>query len=57
MWLMLQQNEPDDFVCSTGVSHTVRDLVEYVFDKLDLDWKNKVPFRYDKYFKGKILIS
>ena len=42
MWLMLQQNEPDDFVCSTGVSHTVKDLVEYVFDKLDLDWKNYI---------------
>ena len=38
MWLMLQQDEPDDFVCSTGVSHTVQDLVEYVFNKLDLDW-------------------
>jgi GDPmannose 4,6-dehydratase len=42
MWLMLQQDEPDDFVCSTGVSHTVQDLVEYVFDKLDLDWKKYV---------------
>ena len=35
---MLQQDEPDDFVCSTGISHTVQDLVEYVFNKLDLDW-------------------
>jgi len=38
MWLMLQQNEPDNFVCSTGVSHTVKELVEYVFGYLDLDW-------------------
>jgi GDPmannose 4,6-dehydratase len=38
MWLILQQESPDDFVCSTGVSHSVRDLVEYVFGKLDLDW-------------------
>jgi len=38
MWLMLQQEEPDDFVCSTGISHTVQDLVEYVFNKLNLDW-------------------
>tara|TARA_R110002012_G_scaffold15562_4_gene61691 strand:+ start:6626 stop:7612 length:987 start_codon:yes stop_codon:yes gene_type:complete len=38
MWLMLQQDDPDDFVCSTGISHTVQDLVEYVFNKLDLDW-------------------
>ena len=42
MWLILQHDEPDDFVCSTGVSHTVKDLVEYVFDKLDLDWKQYV---------------
>tara|TARA_R110002020_G_scaffold140179_3_gene311498 strand:+ start:1443 stop:2426 length:984 start_codon:yes stop_codon:yes gene_type:complete len=38
MWLMLQQDKPDDFVCSTGISHTVKDLVEYVFGALDLDW-------------------
>ena len=42
MWLILQHDEPDDFVCSTGVSHTVGDLVEYVFGKLDLDWKEYV---------------
>ncbi len=42
MWLILQQDRPDDFVCSTGISHTVKDLVEYVFEKLDLDWKKYV---------------
>ena len=42
MWLILQHDEPDDFVCSTGVSHTVKDLVEYVFGKLDLDWKKYI---------------
>ena len=42
MWLILQHDKPDDFVCSTGVSHTVKDLVEYVFNKLDLDWKKYV---------------
>jgi GDPmannose 4,6-dehydratase len=42
MWLILQQENPDDFVCSTGVSHTVKDLVEYVFKKLDLDWTKYV---------------
>ena len=42
MWLMLQQDTPDDFVCSTGISHTVKDLVEYVFGKLDLDWEKYV---------------
>jgi GDPmannose 4,6-dehydratase len=38
MWLILQQDKPDDFVCSTGISHSVRDLCEYVFTKLDLDY-------------------
>ena len=42
MWLMLQQDEPDNFVCSTGVSHSVEDLVAYTFGKLGLDWKQYV---------------
>jgi GDPmannose 4,6-dehydratase len=42
MWLILQQDNPDDFVCSTGISHSVQDLVEYTFNKLDLDWKQYV---------------
>jgi GDPmannose 4,6-dehydratase len=42
MWLILQQDEPDDFVCSTGISHSVQELVEYVFGRLDLDWKQYV---------------
>jgi len=42
MWLILQHHSPDDFVCSTGISHTVKELVEYVFSKLDLDLKEYV---------------
>ena len=42
MWLILQQDKPDDFVCSTGVSHSVQQLCEYVFGKLGLDWKQYV---------------
>jgi GDPmannose 4,6-dehydratase len=42
MWMILQQDKPGDFVCSTGISHTVGDLVEYVFRKLDLDPKEYV---------------
>ncbi len=42
MWLILQQDTPDDFVCSTGVSHSVYDLVEYTFNKLDLSWGDYV---------------
>ena len=54
MWLMLQQTHPDDFVCSTGVSHTVKDLVRYVFDKLDLDWKEYVK-QDKKYYRSEEL--
>jgi GDPmannose 4,6-dehydratase len=42
MWTILQQNESNDFVCSTGVSHSVRDLCEYTFTKLGLDYKDWV---------------
>ena len=38
MWLMLQQDEPDDFVISTGETHSVRDMVEVAFDRVGLDW-------------------
>jgi len=54
MWLMLQYDKPDDFVCSTGISHTVRDLVRYVFDKLDLDWKDYVT-QDEKYYRSEEL--
>ena len=42
MWLMLQQDKPDNFVCSTGVSHSVKDLVKYTFNKLDLNWEEYI---------------
>jgi GDPmannose 4,6-dehydratase len=42
MWMILQQETPDDFVCATGISHSVKDLVKYVFDKLNLDWTQYV---------------
>jgi GDPmannose 4,6-dehydratase len=42
MWMILQQDKPDDFVCATGISHSVQDLVEYVFGKLDLNWVDYV---------------
>jgi GDPmannose 4,6-dehydratase len=37
MWLIMQQYNPNNYVCATGQSHSVLDLVTYVFDKLDLD--------------------
>jgi len=42
MWLMLQQNQPDDYVIATGESHSVRELVEVAFDRVGLDWKKHV---------------
>jgi GDPmannose 4,6-dehydratase len=42
MWLMLQQEKPDDFVIATGVSHSVRDLIEIAFGHVGLDWKKHV---------------
>jgi len=44
MWLMLQQDEPDDYVIATNETHTVREFVEVVFELLDLDWKEYVKF-------------
>ena len=42
MWLMLQQDEPDDYVIATGISHAVRDLVETAFSHVGLDWHDYV---------------
>jgi len=42
MWMILQQDKPDDFVCSTGISHSVQDLCEYVFNYLGLNWKDYI---------------
>jgi GDPmannose 4,6-dehydratase len=42
MWEILQLDKPDDFVCATGISHSVRDLCEYVFSYLNLDYNDYV---------------
>ncbi|MEN6317419.1 MAG: GDP-mannose 4,6-dehydratase [Syntrophaceae bacterium] len=42
MWLMLQQDYPDDYVIATGETHSVREFVEKVFEKLDLDYAKHV---------------
>ena len=54
MWLMLQSDTPDDYVCSTGKSHTVQDLVKYVFRRLDLNWKNYITVD-EKYMRSEEL--
>ena len=42
MWMMLQTDKPDDYVCSTGISHSVKDLCEYTFSNLGLDFRDYV---------------
>jgi GDPmannose 4,6-dehydratase len=42
MWMMLQQDEPDDYVVATGESHSVKELVEIAFGHAGLDWKKYV---------------
>ena len=42
MWLMLQRDRPDDYVIATGISHSVRDLVEMAFEHVGLDWHKYV---------------
>lgn len=42
MWLMLQRDEPDDYVISTGLTHSVKDLLQVAFDYVNLNWKDYV---------------
>ena len=42
MWLMLQQDQPDDYVIGTGQTHTVQDFVDVAFRRVGLDWRNHV---------------
>ena len=42
MWQILQLDKPDDYVCATGKSHSVRELCEYTFNKLGLDYEDHV---------------
>jgi GDPmannose 4,6-dehydratase len=42
MWLMLQQDRPDDYVVGTGETHSVRELCQVAFDRVGLDWQKYV---------------
>ncbi|MEI7752504.1 MAG: GDP-mannose 4,6-dehydratase [Candidatus Omnitrophota bacterium] len=42
MWLMLQQDKPDDFVAATGETHTIREFLDVAFEHVGLDWKRYV---------------
>ncbi len=50
MWLMLQQDKPDDYVVATGESHSVREFIAEVFGYLDLDWEKFVEID-PRYFR------
>jgi GDPmannose 4,6-dehydratase len=50
MWLMLQQDKPDDYVIATGESHSVREVLDVAFGALDLDWKRFVEID-PRYFR------
>ena len=59
MWLILQQDKPDDFVIATGESHTVREFVEEAFKLVGLDWKKHVEIdpRYYRPSETPVLIG
>lgn len=42
MWMMMQQDQPDDYVIATNQTHTVQEFVELAFERADLDWKKYV---------------
>jgi len=44
MWLMLQQDEPDDYVVATGETHSIRDFLDIAFNYVNLDWHDYVSF-------------
>jgi GDPmannose 4,6-dehydratase len=49
MWLMLQQDRPDDYVIATGEAHSVQEFLELAFARVDLNWKQFV--RHDGRYK------
>jgi GDPmannose 4,6-dehydratase len=59
MWLMLQQDNPDDYVCATNETHTIREFCEECFGLLDLDWKEYVKYdqRYERPAEVDLLIG
>jgi GDPmannose 4,6-dehydratase len=50
MWLMLQAEAPDDYVIATGETHSVREMLQLAFDRVELDWKPYVKID-EKYYR------
>jgi GDPmannose 4,6-dehydratase len=59
IWLMLQQETPDDYVIATGETHSVRDFLEAAFNHVGLDWKKYVHYdeRYVRPTEGAQLMG
>ena len=59
MWLMLQQDNPDDYVVATGETHTVQEFLEHAFSHVQLDWKDHVKHddRYERPAEVDILVG
>jgi GDPmannose 4,6-dehydratase len=59
MWMMLQQDESDDYVMATNETHTVREFLEHAFAHVDLDWKEYVKYdsKYDRPAEVDLLIG
>jgi GDPmannose 4,6-dehydratase len=59
MWLMLQQDQPDDYVIATNETHTVQEFVEHAFARVNLDWKDHVKYdaRYERPAEVDLLIG
>ena len=59
MWLMLQQEKPDDYVIATNETHSVRELLEVAFGHAGLDWKKYVEIdpRYNRPAEVDLLIG
>ena len=51
MWLMVQRDEPGDFVVATGQTHSVRELCEAAFSHVGLDWSKHVVARDERYMR------
>jgi GDPmannose 4,6-dehydratase len=59
MWLMLQQDRPDDYILATNETHSVREFVEVAFERVGLDWKEFVKHdqRYERPAEVDLLIG
>ncbi len=50
MWLMLQQEKPDDYVIATGQTHSIREFLDLAFERVGLDWNKYVEID-QRYFR------